>query len=202
MRLSSDNYLKFFKHQERSDNMPLSQPSIILITGIMAAGKSTSAQQLAERLPRSVHLRGDSFRRMIVNGRADLGGPDFPEEAFAQLRLRYEIAAQAAAMYGAAGFTVVYQDIIIGAILSEVVGMLQKSGLPVYVVVLCPAPDVVAEREAARSKTGYTGWTPVDLDHELRANTPHLGLWLDTSALSVDASVDALLEQIDLALIE
>ena len=47
-------------------------PRVILITGIMAAGKSTVAQHLAERLPRSVHLRGDVFRRMIVGGRAEM----------------------------------------------------------------------------------------------------------------------------------
>jgi predicted kinase len=48
-------------------------PRIVLITGNMAAGKSSVAQALAERLPRSVHLRGDAFRRMIVNGRAEIG---------------------------------------------------------------------------------------------------------------------------------
>ncbi|MFI4875099.1 MAG: DUF1559 domain-containing protein, partial [Blastopirellula sp. JB062] len=58
-------------------------------TGIMAAGKSTVAQRLAERLPldqfpRSVHLRGDLFRRLIVNGRADLG-VELTDEALAQL---------------------------------------------------------------------------------------------------------------------
>lgn len=38
---------------------------VIVITGIMAAGKSTVAQIIAERLPRSAHVRGDVFRRMI-----------------------------------------------------------------------------------------------------------------------------------------
>ena len=49
---------------------------IILITGNMAAGKSTVAQALAERLPMSVHLRGDRFRRMIVNGQAEMSNTD------------------------------------------------------------------------------------------------------------------------------
>jgi cytidylate kinase len=44
----------------------------MLVTGIQAAGKSTIAQLLAERLPRSVHLRGDLYRRMVINGRADM----------------------------------------------------------------------------------------------------------------------------------
>ena len=50
----------------------MSDPQIVLITGAMAAGKSSLAQALAERLPCSVHLRGDSFRRMIVSGRAEM----------------------------------------------------------------------------------------------------------------------------------
>jgi adenylylsulfate kinase-like enzyme len=33
--------------------------AIVMITGVQAAGKSTVAQALAERLPRSVHVRGD-----------------------------------------------------------------------------------------------------------------------------------------------
>jgi chloramphenicol 3-O-phosphotransferase len=44
---------------------------VIVVTGVMAAGKSTVAQRLAERLPRAVHIRGDVFRRMIVTGRAE-----------------------------------------------------------------------------------------------------------------------------------
>lgn len=52
---------------------------IFLITGIQAAGKSTIAQMLAERLPHSVHVRGDLFRRMVVNGRADMTPDPSPE---------------------------------------------------------------------------------------------------------------------------
>ncbi len=54
---------------------PAAEPgtrAVFLITGISAAGKSTVAQQLAERLTRSVHVRGDTFRQMIVNGRVDI----------------------------------------------------------------------------------------------------------------------------------
>ena len=67
---------------------------VYLITGVMASGKSTVAQRLAERLPRAVHLRGDVFRRMIVSGREEMR-PDAPEEKeqtvfflFAQLMCR------------------------------------------------------------------------------------------------------------------
>ena len=176
--------------------MNIDEPGIILITGIMAAGKSTVAQHLAEQLPKSVHLRGDVFRRMIVSGRVEMS-PDTMEAGLRQLMLRYQVAVTAADLYCKAGFTVVYQDIIIGPVFQDVVDMLIQTPQPVYVIVLCPTPDVVARREAGREKTGYGAWTPDQLDHELRTNTPHYGLWLDTSALSVEETVDAILGGLD-----
>jgi adenylylsulfate kinase-like enzyme len=94
--------------------------AVILITGIQAAGKSTVAQLLAERLPRSVHLRGDAFRRMIVSGRAGMT-PNVPAEAVRQLRLRHRLTAVAADTYFEAGFTVVAQDVILGEHLAGLV---------------------------------------------------------------------------------
>lgn len=179
--------------------MSFQQPSILLITGIMASGKSTVAQRTAERLGRSVHLRGDLFRRMIVSGRVEMT-PDAPEEALRQLELRYRLAAEVARSYFEAGFTVVYQDIILGDYFNVVVNWL--SDLPLYVVVLCPSAEAVAEREAGRGKVGYGEWTPVQLDAEFRANTPQLGLWLDSSAFTVDETVDAIFGQIDQARIQ
>ncbi|MHB1505506.1 MAG: zeta toxin family protein [Sulfobacillus sp.] len=55
-------------------------PATIVLTGVMAAGKSTVAALLAERFGRSVHLRGDLFRRMIVNGRAPVRPGFRPED--------------------------------------------------------------------------------------------------------------------------
>jgi predicted kinase len=174
-------------------------PSLILITGVMAAGKSTVAQALAERLPKSVHLRGDLFRRLIVNGRAEMGF-DLSAEALAQLNLRYAIATTVAEMYLAGGFTVVYQDIIIAQTLADLVDKLRQH--PLYVVVLCPAPAVVAAREAERSKQGYSNETEVvDFDRVLRTETPRIGLWLDTSTLTVTETVDQILAQLDQAAI-
>jgi sulfite exporter TauE/SafE len=71
-------------------------PRLILITGIMAAGKSTVAQHLAERLPHSVHLRGDVFRRMMVNGRAEMTR-ELSVAAAEQLQLLYRLAETAGA---------------------------------------------------------------------------------------------------------
>ena len=167
----------------------------MFVTGIIAVGKSTVAQALAERLPKSVHLRGDAFRRMIVNG-AVAPLPPMSDEAFPQLRLRYSIAAMAAHAYCDCGFTVVYQDIAVGPMLDEVIGMLRGRS-PVCLVVLCPTAEVVAERDASRAKTGYGAWTTAMLDSELRTNTTRVGLWLDTSELTVAETVDTILARLN-----
>lgn len=174
-------------------------PALVLVTGIMAAGKSSVAQRLAERLPRSVHLRGDLFRRMIVNGRVEMGF-ELDPEAEAQLRLRYRIAATVAHDYLQAGFTVVYQDIIIGSGLTAVIQ--QYQAFPLHVVVLCPDPAVVAVRETERPKWGYGEFAQIAaFDHVLRTETPRIGLWLDSSHLSLDQTVDQILERLDQALV-
>jgi predicted kinase len=160
----------------------------------MAAGKSTVAQALAERLERSVHLRGDLFRRMIINGQAEMNF-ELSEDAVAQLHLRYRIAASVAGQYLAAGFTVVYQDIILGQDLLDVARLHQHA--PLFVVVLCPSAATVAVREAGRGKTGYYDDSIAAFDQALRNETPKIGLWLDSSNMSVEATVDAILANLE-----
>jgi hypothetical protein len=177
---------------------PFPNPAVLLITGIMAAGKSTIAQHAAERLPRSVHLRGDLFRRMIVGGRAEME-PPLSEEAFAQLRLRYQLAAQTAQSYCDAGFTVVCQDIIIGPMLTYVIAL--YTAYPLYVVVLCPSPNSALERDAGRHKHTYTDWTPHGLDQELRTATPKIGLWVDSTDMTVEQTINHIFANLDQALV-
>ena len=174
--------------------------AVILVTGIQAAGKSTVAQALAERLGRSVHVRGDLFRRMVVNGRAEMGSADPPPEAVRQLRLRYQLAAAVADGYADAGFTVVLQDIIIAGHLTDVVSAIRTR--PLYVIVLAPRAEVVQRREddrqAARGKTAYKpgDQSVAELDALFRAETPKIGMWIDTSDQTIDQTVDEILARV------
>ncbi|WP_326600556.1 AAA family ATPase [Streptomyces sp. NBC_01803] len=170
--------------------------SVVLITGVMAAGKSTVAQLLAERLPRAVHIRGDIFRRMMISGRAELT-PELTPEALAQLRLRHRLSAATADEYAAAGWTAVIQDVILGHALADYVELVRTR--PLYVVVLAPTPEAVAHREGARAKTGYGAWSVPALDQVLRVDTPRLGLWLDTSDLTPAETVDEILSHLPAA---
>lgn len=158
----------------------------------MASGKSTVAQALAERFPRSVHVRGDSFRRMIVNGQAPMNF-ELSEEAKSQLELRYGLAVHAAKRYFEAGFTVVYQDIILGQTLAEVAAKFE--GYPLEVVVLAPDAEAVSRRETRRNKSGYRSRAEIDqFDRVLREGTPRLGRWVDSSGLTVAQTVEQIFQ--------
>ncbi|MCF6466884.1 phosphotransferase [Nonomuraea sp. MG754425] len=166
---------------------------VVLVTGVPAAGKSTVAQALAERLPRSVHVRGDAFRRMVVSDRADMT-PDPTPEALRQLRLRHRIAATVADMYVDAGFTPVVQDVVIGGELEHFTKTVRSR--PLHVIVLAPGPAEVERRERARAKSGYGGgWTAARLDTVLRQESARIGLWLDTSRQSVAETVEEILSR-------
>ena len=73
-------------------------PAIWLVTGVMAAGKSTVAAGIARRFSPAAHVPGDAFREMVVSGRADMT-PDPSHEAIGQLRLRYDQAFAAAGAF-------------------------------------------------------------------------------------------------------
>ncbi|WP_420622661.1 AAA family ATPase [Candidatus Poriferisodalis sp.] len=165
---------------------------IFLITGVPASGKSTIAEALAQRTSRSVHLRGDIFRRFVINGRVEMSADPEPE-AVQQLRLRYELSAHAARAYAAAGFTVFYQDVILGDFLGEVVELLRPARL--HVVVLVPSIDEVERRERGRIKVAYRPgeYTAAQLAAGLESTTPRIGYWLDSSGLTVAETVEQIM---------
>lgn len=156
----------------------------------MASGKSTIAQLLAERFDKSVHLRGDIFRKMIVRHRQEMK-PEVNEEQMDQLRLRYRLTGQAANTYSEAGFTVIVQDVIIGPLLNEFIADIKNR--PLYVVVLCPNVEVVGKRENNRTKKAYGPWTVEMLNEILLHNTPRVGYWIDSSELTSEQTVEEIL---------
>ncbi|MCR6672633.1 AAA family ATPase [Devosia ginsengisoli] len=165
---------------------------LYIITGAMAAGKSTIAKALVQCFDKSAHVGGDAFLRMIAKGGAVMG-PVLDSEAIAQLHLRQDIAMDAVRRFVGAGFATVYQDILIGADFVRVTTAL--ADLTPRIVVLNPSVETLAQRDADRHKTGYGEHFPPDvLADALRAETPREGLWLDTSAMSVDGVAEAILE--------
>ena len=85
---------------------------------------------------------------------------------------------------------------MVGEYLLWIVAALHAS--PLYIIVLCPDAKVVAVRAASREKVGYTAdLTPAMFDRALRQETPRLGLWLDSSQLELDETVDEILARLE-----
>jgi GrpB-like predicted nucleotidyltransferase (UPF0157 family) len=158
----------------------------------MAAGKSTVARLLASRFERGVHLEGDVFRRSIVSGREEMTSDPSPA-AVEQLRLRYRLAAAAADGYVEAGFSVALEDVVAGPMLGDYRTMIRSR--PCHVIVLVPSVEAVAAREAARDHEGYGAWTVEQLYAGFVRGTPRVGLWLDTTHLTPEETVEEILAQ-------
>lgn len=170
----------------------MQEPAVYLISGPMAAGKSTVARLLASRFERGVHLEGDVFRRSIVSGRAELT-PDASPAALEQLRLRYRLAAAAADAYFEAGFAVALEDVVPGPMLGDYRTSIRSR--PCHVIVLLPSREAVAARETGREAKGYSAWTVDALYDAFAGSAQRVGIWLDTTDLSAEQTVDAILTQ-------
>lgn len=171
-------------------------PRAVLITGIQGAGKSTIGRSLVSRFERGAFIEGDELWQMIVGGRADMSDPP-SEDAVAQLHLRYRHGALLARSFVQAGYVAVHVDNMYGA---DVATYLETIGVPAALVVLRPQPEAVERRELERAKSAYAGWTNggMSLIEAIRRfdgwlnETPRVGLWIDTTDMTPDQTVDAI----------
>src|SRR4051794_10948118 len=146
----------------------MKQPAVYLISGPRAAGKSTVARLLAARFERGVHLEGDVFRRSIVSGREEMT-PDPSPAALEQSSLRHRLAAAAADAYVAAGFGVALEDVVAAPLLGDYRTMIRSR--PCHVIVLLPSLEGLVD------------------------SAPRVGIWLDTTNLTPEETVEEILAQ-------
>jgi tRNA uridine 5-carbamoylmethylation protein Kti12 len=82
---------------------------ILIVTGPPGVGKTTTAEVVAERSARAVHLESDAFFRFIRTGYVEPWKPESDE----QNRNVMRIVAEAAAGYAGAGYFTIVDGIVI-----------------------------------------------------------------------------------------
>jgi predicted kinase len=170
--------------------------TIIVVTGIQAAGKSTVSHLLAQRFARGVHVEADVLQHMIVSGSEGVQEPGLlTREETRQYQLRLKHMCLLGRSFLEAGFTVVLDDIITGANWPDVQAHLQ--GMPYALIVLAPRVEVVAKiRDRSRAKRPLGEAWAIYLDEILRTTMQGIGHWIDTSEQTPDQTVDQILRQL------
>ncbi len=172
--------------------------SIYLIVGPPAVGKSTTSRALAARFPRSIHIPVDDLRNMVVSGLA-LPAAEWGDELARQVALARQAVVAMALAYREAGFTVVVDDFWDPNRLTEYQAL---PGAPhVHRILLLPDRAQAHQRNLLRS-----GNSPARayIDEGIRIVYEELAgvvgelrqqewLVVDTSALTIDQAVEAIL---------
>jgi predicted kinase len=106
---------------------------ILIVTGAPGVGKTTTAEILASRSTRAVHLESDAFFRFIRSGHVEPWKP----ESHDQNRVVMQIVAEAAAGYATAGYRTIVDGIVIpGWFLEPLRDELNDAGFEVACAVL------------------------------------------------------------------
>ncbi|MFB6610441.1 hypothetical protein ACFCVO_08985 [Agromyces sp. NPDC056379] len=179
-------------------------PTAILVVGAPASGKSTVGRLLAERLRPGAFIEGDALWLMVVAGREDMAEPP-SEAALAQLDLRYRHGAMLSRSFVDAGISAVHVDNIFG---DEVVAQLDRVGGRRALIVLRPSVEAIVRRDTERGSGAYDGWIgdgtladAVRVFDGWLAETPAVGLWVDSTEQSAEETVDWIMERWDTALV-
>ena len=124
-------------------------PSVVLLTGPAAAGKTTVARIVASGFERSVHVDADHFFSAVIGGYVD----PWESEAHDQNAVVMAIAADVAIRYADAGYVTVLEGMFIpGWFYEPTLERLERAGLDVSAAILRPSLSTTLARGRARTE--------------------------------------------------
>lgn len=138
------------------------------------------------------------MREMVAAGYLPPGEEPLAESD-AQLRLGARNAALLADSYMDAGFTPIVDDVVLRLQLTQYREVLSR--WPLRLVVLAPPVGTALERDRGRAEKHVAGRFAY-LDKELRLQMRGQGLWLDTSGMNLEETVEAIMLQAEGALLD
>ena len=176
----------------------MDQPPIFVVTGQLAAGKSTLSRAVLARFPFGYHIDTDAIREMVVSG---LASPlQWTDETTRQFDLALEGSVALAAVYHRAGFAVAIEGGIDPAAIDRLV---RAVGLGDHLVgvILRPPLDVALRRNRERRTksfdTSALEGVMAAIDDDLaRAAVPPGWVTIDNGHEPVEATVERLLAQV------
>jgi len=165
---------------------------IVFISGLPGVGKSTASKALAGRFERAAHVESDKLQQLILSGCIWPGIDGISLAAQEQLDLRLRNACLLAQSFSDSGFTAIVDDIVIGDVVDTLGDLL--NGRDYYFVMLIPEFAQVKQRWIDMNSPFAEAWDWID--DTIRNKTNRYGLWIDITDLSVDETVDAIVEYI------
>lgn len=166
--------------------------AVFLISGVPGAGKTTVSSLLAQRFPKAAHIEGDLLHRLTVTGLvAPLQQPR--DEALRQMRLRLRNCCALANNFYNAGFIPILDDAYVERWKLDYCKRLIHSR-PLLLVTLAPPLEVAIQRDRDRQGK-QIGDLFAHLDGIMRQQVEGFGLWIDSSELTAEATVDRIMER-------
>jgi predicted kinase len=123
--------------------------SIVLITGFAGSGKSTVGRLVAEHFPKSMYIKVDDLREMMVKG-MEPPGDEITEEAYKQFQWARNTVIYMAQLYASQGVDVVIDDVSFPPNFVEQYAALFENP-EVHRVLLFPTAPVLIERIKKRA---------------------------------------------------
>jgi len=174
---------------------------ITIVTGPAASGKTTVAARLCHRLERAAHIEVDLLRDMVIAGYASPVPADEhdPIAAAEQTRLATANAISLGRNFSLAGYEVAIDAVIetsegLDELLAGFAGF-----APVSVITLMPDAVTLQARDAIRDPDLRLGQRCLELRTIYETNGEQRGLRLDSSHMSVSATVSWILANRDRA---